>query len=389
MLPLSNKYYIDALLHGYSWSGNVKTADTVSVSMAGLNSSQQTGVMQALKEWSDVANINFTYTSGTADIAVSMANLSSGIAGYTSYSYSGSTLRKASIVLDQDGSTISPGNFSFMAAIHEIGHALGLKHPGNYNGLSGSTKGPYLPTSEDTYDASIMSYNQGAHANYSHLPVGPMLYDIAAIQYLYGANTSHNSGNTLYKFTGYAKSETIWDGGGNDTFDVSSTSSTNIIDLREGLKNFSIVGNSNIWVAFGANIENATGGAGKDTIYGNGFNNNLRGNAGDDVLSGGTGNDILQGGSGNDTLTGGFGFDKFVINRGAGRDIIKDFSGAGAASGDTIYFDDSYFSSTASVLSAVHYNSSQGTATITLSSTESLTITGVSSGLVSSDFALF
>lgn len=62
-------------------------------------------------------------------------------------------------------------------ALHETGHALGLKHPGQY---SSSDTGPYLPTDQATAANTIMAYNGGST---EHLGV----YDLLALTYLYGA----------------------------------------------------------------------------------------------------------------------------------------------------------------------------------------------------------
>ncbi len=58
------------------------------------------------------------------------------------------------------------------------------------------------------------------------------------------------------------------------------------------------------------------GGAGDDSLGGNGK----------DLLVGGAGNDFLNGGKANDILTGGTGGDIFVLEKAAGRDTITDFS---------------------------------------------------------------
>ena len=99
----------------------------------------------------------------------------------------------------------------------------------------------------------------------------------------------------------------IWDAGGVDTLDVSGYAQDQRLDLRDG--RFSDVGamTKNVAIAHGAIIENAVGGAGDDTIGGNGADNRL------------------DGGAGNDVLTGRGGADTFVFSRGADR--VTDFAG--------------------------------------------------------------
>src|SRR5204863_6083394 len=105
----------------------------------------------------------------------------------------------------------------------------------------------------------------------------------------------------------------IWDAGGVDTLDASGFTTNQRIDLRSG--EFSDVGalTQNVAIAYGATIENAVGGSGKDTIAGNKANNVLTGNAGDDSLSGGAGADTLNGGLGSDTMAGGVGDDIYYV----------------------------------------------------------------------------
>ena len=90
------------------------------------------------------------------------------------------------------------------------------------------------------------------------------------------------------------------------------------------------------------NIENINATNFNDSLTGNASNNVFWGKGGNDQLSSGSGNDTLIGGDGRDTFTGGTGNDKFVYKlvndspAGAGRDVIKDFKGNGAAIGDQI-----------------------------------------------------
>ncbi len=136
------------------------------------------------------------------------------------------------------------GRYGYEALIHETLHALGLKHPGNYNGSRSGT-GPFLTVGEDNNTNTVMTYNNaGADA------ITPMAYDIRALQYLYGARTNHENNSTysfstVYNYTLDGQSfgsataplkQTIWDSGGVDTLDFSglSTASSYRFDLREG-----------------------------------------------------------------------------------------------------------------------------------------------------------
>ena len=142
-----------------------------------------------------------------------------------------------------------PGAHRYETLIHETLHALGLKHPGNYNS-AGSQKGPFLPHPQDNSAYSILSYNRLKSLGKG--AITPMSYDILALQHLYGAK-SHNVGNTTYNFetvygytignsffgkkTGEIK-QTIWDSDGKqDTLNFSQMAAHRqgyYINLKEG-----------------------------------------------------------------------------------------------------------------------------------------------------------
>src|SRR5262249_1717787 len=139
------------------------------------------------------------------------------------------------------------GSFAFAAGImHETGHNLGLKH-GQSTQSGHGTLFPTLPSDHDSYQYSVMNYRQFpcrpvfTPGNVEHAPEHPPTFmqdDIAALQYMYGANYNYNSGNTTYTWSpttgemfingvgqGAPTSNfilmTVWDGGGTDTYDLS------------------------------------------------------------------------------------------------------------------------------------------------------------------------
>jgi Ca2+-binding RTX toxin-like protein len=199
-----------------------------------------------------------------------------------------------------------------------------------------------------------------------------MMADIAALQYMYGADFATNAGATVYKWSpttgdtrvngtiaidaGGAKIfATIWDGNGVDTYDLSAYTTSLKINLAPG--GFSVFATAqladlgggpnggfargNIFNAlqFGSDarslIENAIGGSAGDNIRGNAARNELSGKNGNDVLQGYDGQDILIGGLGKDTMTGGNHNDTFLYKLktesavGALADVIKDFDDFG------------------------------------------------------------
>lgn len=125
----------------------------------------------------------------------------------------------------------------------------------------------------------------------------------------------------IMKPGGLLRAHSLDGGAGNDTVDLSATTSNNTIDLQLGLMFGTQIGLSKL-----ASIENATGGSGNDAIIGNHQANILIGGDGNDLLRGGKGNDVLVGGAGRDTLDGGAG-DDILHGQGDGDRL---YGGAGA-----------------------------------------------------------
>lgn len=303
----------------YGWAGE-QTFD----------SAQQAAALAAMQLWSNVANITFVQgTTSTAKLAFGEYDLPSGSGVTLTWSANDDgvggydRIQRTSVGVDVAVTDYAEGSYGKLTLVHELGHVLGLKHPGNYNTGGGSTPSPYLSDFGlvDSRDFTVMSYYNGTVTSGGNYPVTPMLYDIAAAQYLYGANTAYNSGNTTYALTSGNHPSTRWDGAGTDTLSASGYSGSAVIDLREGEAYVTQVGTSYSWNAFGANIENATGGSGNDAMYGNALANVLNGNSGNDVFYGGDGRDMINGGNGNDTLDGGAGPD--LLTGGTGADVYR------------------------------------------------------------------
>jgi len=233
----------------------------------------------------------------------------------------------------------SAGSYGYATLIHEIGHAFGLKHPGNYNGESGEGRSPFLPYGEDNNMNTVMTYNDSL---FDSSPSTPMAYDIRALQYLYGANSFNNT-DTIYKFDRsnfLNQKKAIWDSNGIDTLDFSvqlPNESYYYFDMNEGghlttgdarnAGSYSALGDRTFAtyrpdryataIAYGTIIENLIGSQGNDYIIGNQADNLIRGEAGYDILVGGAGADTLVGGGDSDT---------FVLTpAGGAADIIMDF----------------------------------------------------------------
>ena len=292
---------------------------------------------------------------------------------------------------------VGSGGFNYFAALHEIGHALGLSHPFD-SGDDSSNGDNDLPLAQDSMRNTVMTYVQldknmvlqfdgsGTTApSYRIYASTPMMYDIEIMEHYYGAEDD-NIGNNTYSFSVSPETiQTITDGGGTDTIDASNQTRENVIDLTAG--SFSSIGiysqddqksdwattlgtttsaiqsvidtfdgyasaaNSyysaysrtalytgeyNLGIAHNAVIENANGGVANDTITGNSSNNVINGGAGDDLIEGNGGNDTIDGGAGTkDVAVFNDAYANYTITENSGTYTVVHNSG-GADGTDTI-----------------------------------------------------
>ena len=289
-----------------------------------VTSAQAEQIAKAFDAWAGVAKVAFTKIAETSDGTVGDIRIAFTSAvpsrywGYALGVSDGLSNAHGDIWIDDSiiGQSFETGTYNFMSMMHEIGHALGLKHP---------FEGAKIPSGFDNRRYTIMSYTDPDKVWWRNPDTGamtyliksPMVYDILAIQKIYGANTAWHTGDDVYAFSPKAPSfEAIWDAGGNDTFSVADFSQGCTIDLTAGtyssLAYDSVSLTSNIGIAFNCTIENARGGQGGDTLIGSEGSNTLSGNAGADALRGNGGNDTLDGGAGDDVLDGGLGDDTLI-----------------------------------------------------------------------------
>ena len=308
---------------------NVDPGGVLTVNITGLTEAGQQYARWALDAWTYVSGINFEFVDhDEVDISFddkydSNSAFSPGFRAHVNVE-AGS--RDVTATLD-DGLTLP-------IFIHEIGHALGLGHPGPYGGTGvsygvdnlflidskGATVMSYFLTNENTY----VLYSSG----FSSHPVTPMIADIIAIHELYGAPTDINAGDTVYGYQSNAGSYldsifelleggprndtlglTLYDSGGNDTLDLRNDTADQRVDLNpEGT---STIYGRLVYLVIARNtlIENFIAGSGNDLVVGNVAGNILKGGDGNDVLQGNDGDDVLEGGAGADRLEGGSGLD--------------------------------------------------------------------------------
>jgi len=330
------------------------------------SSGEKASMVNALNSWSAVANIQFV-NAGDNNASATLKFYSVGNADMNRYmpkalgfTYDFGTNARGISHFNSEGEGwntggMAQGSYGFITLIHELGHGLGLAHPHDNEG--GSSIYPGVTSAfGDTGNYGLnqgvyttMSYNDGLVSNDGDLDTRdygyqgtPMAFDVAAIQYLYGANNRYKTGNDTYFLPTANQSGTyyssIWDAGGIDTISGVGALSGVTINLNDASLNAAVDGAGaggyissaqdifgGFTIANGAIIENADGSAFADLITGNEFNNTLNGGAGNDTLNGGAGNDTLNGGAGNDTLNGGAGNDS--LNGGAGNDTLLGSSG--------------------------------------------------------------
>ena len=337
----------DAATVTYAFREKANTMPSGTSGFSQYNPDQMAAAEWALLAWTDVARLDFdrvgegTFGSKaySNDATVLFGNYASGAEGAAAFAYFPDNKNRAASSFEGDVWTNSSqadnwspamGNYGQLTLTHEIGHALGLSHPGDYNAGPGQeityeANAYYI---EDTRQYSVMSYFSETHtgADFAgQFGAAPMMHDIAAIQRYYGANATAFAGDDVYGFgraTGadyrpwydaavMAQIYCVWDTGGEDTLDYSGYAAAQLIDLQTGPDHFSNVGGlvGNVSIYVGVVIENAVGGSGADRLLGNAAANVLTGGDGADTLEGGDGADSLVGGGGVDSLVGGAGAD--------------------------------------------------------------------------------
>ena len=358
---------------------------------ATFSTAQRDATREAMQGWDDVIAITFREASAD-DADMNFGNLASAptTQAYARIPTAGLDATLGGQVREIGGDSwisasqasnfqLDEGGYGLQTLAHEIGHAIGISHPGGYNAAPGLsiTYAANAEYAQDTRAYSIMSYFNGSSiAGTRHFDFNisgtvyagaPLIHDILAAQRIYGADMTTRTGDTVYGFNSTAGRDqydftktpapisAIWDAGGVDTIDASGYATTQLIDLNAG--SLSSIGgvtfdtapsfeqvNLNRAVAGFGPVSRATYDANmaalkanpevgrltdnfgiaygvtiENAIGGSG-RDTLIGNAVDNVLTGNADDDSLNGKDGNDTLDGGTGSDTML--GGIGNDVF-------------------------------------------------------------------
>ncbi|MFC3072633.1 M10 family metallopeptidase C-terminal domain-containing protein [Shinella pollutisoli] len=357
----------------------VAVNDGTSFTTTGWDAAEIAAAKKALANFSAVANIKFNFVNSIAaadyvllespNQGYAVGNLGYWGVGGGSITYGGAShaVEGWGVFNSQDPSwtpaNLAVGAYGYVTLIHEIGHGLGLSHPHDngsvvMQGVSAAF-GDYGDFNLNQGIYTTMSYNDGWHTA-PHVPeLNPsastygfgwqgtlMALDIAVLQEKYGANMTYRKGNDTYTLPSANAPGTfyqcLWDAGGNDTIRHAGAAKA-VIDLRAATLDYSATGGGVVsyvqgiyggfTIAHGVVIENAIGGAGDDTISGNGARNRLSGAGGRDTIDGAGGDDVLVGGAGGDNLRGGAGSDT-ASYEGASKGVVASLAAPSVNSND-------------------------------------------------------
>jgi hypothetical protein len=234
----------DYLVNGFFNGERRSFSDTaISYNVQQLGPTDTELVRLAMDEWAKISNVSFVETEGAAQITFRKDILSQ-----TFFD-----IREDGTIWSAD--VVQSAFYQFETQdvrvqnwMHEIGHALGLGHPGPYNGAEG---GPIF--AEDSTDVTVMSYVKG-----DRTPLNPQEADHLAIWELYGRPEQINAGDTVYGITASDRLF-IADTGGTDTVQVYGNGAYDMTGGADneafGLDQNAVIENLNVFVDNGYSVQ--------------------------------------------------------------------------------------------------------------------------------------
>lgn len=290
-------------------------------------------VIQCMNDLAEFINVKVRYVNEVNDAILSFNFIPSNKISYLGYAIPPNPNYKNNNVDQYDDTpgnifigyntsmNFQKGSYNYITIVHELGHAIGLAHPHDTGGNSVIFDGVTSPFGDfGTYNSNlqpltIMTYNdiKSPYVPNTALTTGFLAtfgpIDIIALQFLYGKNINFNSGNNTYTFPNSITQkfwETIWDSGGINTIDASSSNVNTVINLNDATieDNKQLAGTplsyniyGGITIAKGTKIQNIITGSKNDTVNGNELDNKIT---------------VTEGGI--DTIDGEGGYDTVIIN---------------------------------------------------------------------------
>ena len=353
-------YRIDALLSGYKWGTTQVTYSFYEDSVWGgqyygtetvseVSEPVKTNVRAIMALYSAVMNVNFVEVTETSNTIGYIRFMDSTAPGYAYAYYPASSAMFSTsgdvhlnVTYDRLGDTNGfqhpAGQHGYVSIMHEVGHAVGLKHP--------HSDSPNLPADEDNFARTIMTYNFLGNS-----PGTMMGYDLMALHYLYGARASrpgndtyvvtraaldqYRLGTTFYITPSNTTKHAIWDTGGYNTLDLSELA-VNSNGYRLDLHPLGWISSKprirrptscpGSVVGPNVSIRRLVNSASNDTIYANSEANVFAGYASNRA----TGNDTIHNADGADTIDLSGYQPNQVVETPSGNDLILNFGANGS-----------------------------------------------------------
>ena len=190
--------------------------------------------------------------------------------------------------------SLAVGSQGYAALRHEIGHALGLRHPSNVD--PGDAWSQQFRAADDQTSLTVMSGNASVDGLF---PSDWGSLDVLALRYLYGT-AGVNLGDNSYQVgqSDAHAQRTLVDDGGIDSVNAAASPvgvAINLVPGRSssvGVTAQGLIAVDNLGLSASSWLENAVGSIYDDVLTGNSLAN---------ILEGGLGNDWIDGGAGLDT----------------------------------------------------------------------------------------